>query len=214
MRILLLGAPASGKGTQAARIAERFGIPAISTGDIFRTNIRNGTALGMKAKSFMDRGELVPDGLVIDIALDRLGGEDCAKGFILDGFPRTPEQANALDEHLAEKGAALDGALLIDTPESELISRITGRRTCEKCGAGYHVANIPPAREGICDVCGGGLSQRDDDSAETAMKRIGVYNSQTAPLIEHYRARGALLRVDGAKSPDRVFADILEALAR
>jgi adenylate kinase len=213
MKAIILGAPGSGKGTQAARITERYGVPAVSTGDIFRMNISKGTELGRKAKAHMDKGELVPDELVIAIALDRIGAEDCKGGFLLDGFPRTTPQAEALDRHLAGAGAKLDKALLLEVPPSELVKRLTGRRVCGACGASFHVSNIPPARDGVCDACGGALFQRSDDDEETAKNRIAVYNAQTAPLTAYYAAAGLLARIDGTGSPEAVFEDIVEALS-
>jgi adenylate kinase len=214
MNLIILGAPGSGKGTQAAKITKRFGVPAISTGDIFRANIANGTELGKKAKAYMDRGELVPDEIVIAIALDRIDKDDCGEGFLLDGFPRTTEQAEALGKHLASRGKMIDKALLIDVPAEELVKRIAGRRVCGACGASYHVTDIPPAKEGVCDACGGTLERRDDDEAETVRNRIGVYNANTAPLVEYYSAKGFLVRVDGTTGPDGVFADIVKALTQ
>ncbi|MDR2771238.1 MAG: adenylate kinase [Clostridiales Family XIII bacterium] len=212
--IILLGAPGSGKGTQAARLTERLGVPAVSTGDIFRANIAEGTALGKEAKGYMDRGELVPDAVVIAIALDRIDANDCRNGFLLDGFPRTTEQADALDRHLAAAGRGIDGVLLLDVPTEELVRRISGRRVCRSCGASYHVTDIPPARAGLCDACDGALYARDDDNEETVRNRIEVYNVNTAPLTAYYEERKLLLRIaaSGASGPDAVFADILKAL--
>jgi adenylate kinase len=214
MNLIILGAPGSGKGTQAAKITKRFGVPAISTGDIFRANIANGTELGKKAKAYMDRGELVPDEIVIAIALDRIDKDDCGEGFHLDGFPRTTEQAEALGKHLASRGSAIDKALLIDVPAAELVKRIAGRRVCGSCGASYHVTDIPPAKEGVCDVCDGTLERRDDDEEETVRNRIGVYNANTTPLIEYYSEKRLLVRVDGTTGPEGVFADIVKALTQ
>jgi adenylate kinase len=214
VNLILLGAPGSGKGTQAAKLAKRFGVPAVSTGDIFRANIARGTALGTEAKAYMDRGELVPDAIVIAIALDRIDEADCEKGFLLDGFPRTTEQAEALAAHLAAAGRAACEAILLDVPTEELVRRISGRRVCDGCGASYHVTDIPPARAGLCDACGGALRKRDDDNEETVRNRIEVYNANTAPLAAHYAARGLLLRVAAveAAGPDAVFERILEVL--
>jgi adenylate kinase len=213
MNLILLGAPGSGKGTQAVRLAKHFGIPAVSTGDIFRENIAKGTALGKEAKGYMDRGELVPDAIVIAIALNRIDAADCEKGFLLDGFPRTTEQADALDAHLSAANKAIDKVILPEVPTELLVRRISGRRVCDGCGASYHVTSIPPAREGLCDVCGGALRRRSDDDEETARNRIEVYNANTAPLVAYYEERGLLLRVEGESTgPDAVFADILKAL--
>jgi adenylate kinase len=213
MNLILLGAPGSGKGTQSARISARFGVPAVSTGDIFRANIANGTELGKRAKGYMDRGELVPDEIVIAIALDRIDADDCKAGFLLDGFPRTTEQAEALEAHLAVAGRAIDKAVLLDVDAEELVRRIAGRRICEACGASYHVTDIPPAKEGVCDACGGALFRRDDDEEKTVRNRIEVYNANTAPLVNYYGEKGLLLRIaSGAAGPDVVFADIVKAL--
>ena len=187
MNLILLGPPGAGKGTQAARIVEKYNIPHISTGDIFRKNISEGTKLGKKAKEYMDRGELVPDSLVIEIATDRLTEDDCADGFLLDGFPRTVEQAVALDAFLGGRGEKINHVLDIDVPKEELMTRLIGRRVCKECGATYHVTNMPPAKEGICDKCGGELIQRADDTEATVENRIEVYNQQTMPLVEYYK---------------------------
>ena len=182
LRTILLGPPGAGKGTQAAKIVEKYHIPHISTGDIFRENIKNGTELGKKAQEYMNRGELVPDDLVIEIATTRLLADDCAEGFLLDGFPRTVYQAEKLDEFLAAHGSKIDKVLDIAVEKEELMVRLTGRRVCKACGASYHVVNIPPKKEGICDVCGGPLVQRADDNAETVANRIEVYEAQTCLL--------------------------------
>ncbi|MDR2088209.1 MAG: adenylate kinase [Clostridiales Family XIII bacterium] len=213
MNLIVLGAPGSGKGTQAAKLTKRFGIPAVSTGDIFRANIAKGTALGKEAKGYMDRGELVPDAIVIAIALDRIDEADCRAGFLLDGFPRTTEQADALGAHLAAAGRAIDKVLLMEVPTEELVRRITGRRVCGACGASYHVTDIPPAREGLCDVCGGALQRRDDDAEETVRNRIEVYNENTAPLAAYYEKKNLLARIGTETAgPDAVFAEIVKAL--
>jgi adenylate kinase len=216
MNLILLGAPGSGKGTQSSRIEARFGVPAVSTGDIFRANVANGTALGNRAKAYMDRGELVPDEITIAIALDRIDADDCNEGFLLDGFPRTTEQADALEKHLAAFGRAVSKVILLEVSEEELVRRLAGRRVCKDCGASYHVTNIPPAKEGVCDVCNGALHKRDDDEEETVRNRIGVYNANTAPLVAYYDAKGLLVRVvaeaAGPVGPDAIFADIVKAL--
>jgi adenylate kinase len=214
MNLIILGAPGSGKGTQAAKLTKRFGIPAISTGDIFRANIAKGTPLGKEAKAYMDRGALVPDAIVIAIALDRIDEADCRAGFLLDGFPRTIEQADALGAHLSAAGRAIDRVLLLDVSTEELVRRISGRRVCDACGASYHVPNIPPAREGVCDACGGALSRRDDDEEATVRNRIEVYNANTAPLAAYYDEKKLLVRVrDKTGGPDAAFADIVKALS-
>ena len=212
MNIVLLGPPGAGKGTQAARIVEKYGVPHISTGDIFRANIKAGTELGKRAQEYMNRGELVPDDLVIEIATTRLLADDCAEGFLLDGFPRTVYQAEKLDEFLAAHGSKIDKVLDIAVEKEELMVRLTGRRVCKACGASYHVVNIPPKKEGICDVCGGPLVQRADDNAETVANRIEVYEAQTMPLIEYYEKAGNIAHIDGATGLESVFADIVKAL--
>lgn len=212
LRTILLGPPGAGKGTQAAKIVEKYHIPHISTGDIFRENIKNGTELGKKAQEYMNRGELVPDDLVIEIATTRLLADDCAEGFLLDGFPRTVYQAEKLDEFLAAHGSKIDKVLDIAVEKEELMVRLTGRRVCKACGASYHVVNIPPKKEGICDVCGGPLVQRADDNAETVANRIEVYEAQTMPLIEYYEKTGNIAHIDGATGLESVFADIVKAL--
>jgi adenylate kinase len=213
MNLIILGAPGSGKGTQAAKITKRFDIPSVSTGDIFRANIAKGTALGKEAKAYMDRGELVPDAIVIAIALDRIDEADCKAGFLLDGFPRTIEQADALEKHLAAAGRRIDKVLFIEVSTEELVHRISGRRVCDACGASYHVTNIPPAREGVCDACGGALQRREDDDEATVRNRIEVYNVNTAPLAAYYDEKGLLVRLASeTEGPDAVFAEILKAL--
>ncbi len=212
MNIVLLGPPGAGKGTHAAGISEKYGIPHISTGDIFRENIKSGTDLGKRAKAYMDRGELVPDELVCDIAFDRLSRDDCEKGFLLDGFPRTVNQAERLDAFLENNGRKLDAVIDLEVDEEELIRRLTGRRICRNCQASYHIINMPPKREGVCDICGGELYQRDDDTEETARNRIRVYNEQTLPLTGYYRRSGRRVGIDGSGGVDKVFADIVGAL--
>ncbi len=212
LRTILLGPPGAGKGTQAVKIVEKYGIPHISTGDIFRENIKNGTELGKKAQEYMDRGELVPDDLVIEIATDRLLKDDCKNGFLLDGFPRTVYQAEKLDEFLAAHDGKIDTVLDIAVGKDELITRLTGRRVCKACGASFHVVNIPPKKEGICDYCGGELIQRADDNLETVTNRIDVYEAQTMPLVEYYENAGNIAHIDGTTGLDNVFADIIKAL--
>ena len=212
LRTILLGPPGAGKGTQAVNIVDKYGIPHISTGDIFRANIKNGTELGKKAQEYMNRGELVPDDLVIEIATTRLLEDDCKNGFLLDGFPRTVYQAEKLDEFLAAHGSKIDKVLDIAVEKEELITRLTGRRVCKACGASYHVVNIPPKTEGICDRCGGEQMQRDDDNLETVTNRIDVYEAQTKPLVDYYENAGNIAHIDGATGLDNVFADIVKAL--
>lgn len=212
LRTVLLGPPGAGKGTQAAKIVDKYGIPHISTGDIFRENIKKGTELGKKAQEYMNRGELVPDDLVIEIATTRLLEDDCRNGFLLDGFPRTVHQAEKLDEFLAAHGGQLDKVIDIAVGKDELMTRLTGRRVCKNCGASYHIVNIPPAKEGICDRCGGPLIQRADDNAETVANRIEVYEDQTIPLINYYEQAGKIVHIDGTTGLENVFADIVKAL--
>ena len=212
MKIIMLGAPGAGKGTQAKMIAEKCGIPHISTGDIFRANIKQGTELGKKAKEYMDKGLLVPDELTCDLVVDRIQKDDCAGGFILDGFPRTIRQAEVLEEALTGLGQKVDIALDIDVSDESIVERMAGRRACVGCGATYHVVFNPTKTEGICDVCGEKLIRRDDDKPETVQKRLAVYHEQTKPLEDFYAARGVLKEVDGTQSMDKVFADILNIL--
>lgn len=209
MKIIMLGAPGAGKGTQAKKLAAKYDIPHISTGDIFRANIKNGTELGSKAKVFMDQGLLVPDELVVDLIMDRFEQPDCEKGYVLDGFPRTIPQAKALDAALAGKNDAIEYAIDVDVPDAEIISRMSGRRACVGCGATYHLVTIPPKAEGICDVCQGELILRDDDKPETVEKRLKVYHEQTQPLIDYYSQKGILKSVDGTKSPETAFSEII-----
>lgn len=212
MKIIMLGAPGAGKGTQAKMIAEKCGIPHISTGDIFRANIKNGTELGAKAKEYMDKGLLVPDELVCDLVVDRIQQADCAKGYILDGFPRTIPQAEALENALNAIEQKLDYAIDIDVPDENIINRMSGRRACVGCGATYHVLFNPTKVEGKCDVCGESLILRDDDKPETVKKRLDVYHTQTQPLIDFYTERKVLVEVDGTQSMDKVFDDIMKIL--
>ena len=212
MKIIMLGAPGAGKGTQAKKIAEKYGIPHISTGDIFRANIKNNTELGKKAKEYMDQGLLVPDELTCDLVTDRIQQDDCSKGFILDGFPRTIPQAEALDKALTAMGQSMDYAINVDVADENIIDRMSGRRACLKCGATYHIITIPPKSEGICDNCGSELVQREDDKPETVKKRLDVYNEQTQPLIDYYNNQGILRTVDGTKDFEGVFQDIVMIL--
>lgn len=212
MKIIMLGAPGAGKGTQAKMIAEKCGIPHISTGDIFRANIKNGTELGAKAKEYMDKGLLVPDELVCDLVVDRIQQADCEKGYILDGFPRTIPQAEALENALNAIEQKLDYAIDIDVPDENIINRMSGRRACVGCGATYHVLFNPTKVEGKCDVCGESLILRDDDKPETVKKRLDVYHTQTQPLIDFYTERKVLVEVDGTQSMGKVFDDIMKIL--
>ena len=212
IRTILLGPPGAGKGTQAAKIVEKYQIPHISTGDIFRENIKQGTELGKKASEYINRGELVPDDLVIEIATYRLTRDDCKAGFILDGFPRTVHQAEELDKFLTARGEKLSVVINLEVGEDVLMKRLTGRRVCKKCGASFHVVNMPPKQEGICDVCGGELIQRPDDNEETAANRIAVYNDQTKPLIDYYEKAGIIANIDGSKPLEESFASVSKAL--
>ena len=212
MKIIMLGAPGAGKGTQAKKIAEKYQIPHISTGDIFRANIKNGTELGNKAKTYMEQGLLVPDELVCDLVVDRVKQDDCANGYVLDGFPRTIPQAESLDGALKAMGQKVDYAVNVEVPDENIIRRMGGRRACLACGATYHVENIPPKKEGICDVCGANLVLRDDDKPETVKKRLDVYHEQTQPLIDYYTNAGVLVEVDGTLAMDDVFAAICKVL--
>lgn len=212
MKIIMLGAPGAGKGTQAKKIAEKYQIPHISTGDIFRANIKGGTELGMKAKTFMDQGMLVPDEITIGMLMDRIGQEDCSNGYVLDGFPRTIPQAESLTKALAERGEKVDYAINVDVPDENIINRMSGRRACLGCGATYHITFNPPVKEGICDTCGQELVLRDDDKPETVKKRLDVYHQQTQPLIDYYKNAEVLAEVDGTQPMDAVFQDIVEIL--
>ena len=212
MKIIMLGAPGAGKGTQAIKIAEKYGIPHISTGDIFRANIKEGTELGKKAKAYMDAGQLVPDELVCDLVVDRIQQDDCKNGYLLDGFPRTIPQAEALDAAVEKLGEKIDYAVNIDVPDDNIINRMSGRRACVGCGATYHIVFNPPKVEDVCDVCGKSLILRDDDKPETVKTRLDVYHAQTQPLIDYYAGRGVLVTVDGTQNMDKVFADIKDIL--
>ena len=212
MKIIMLGAPGAGKGTQAKKIAEKYQIPHISTGDIFRANIKNGTELGKKAKTYMDQGLLVPDELVCDLVVDRVQQDDCKKGYILDGFPRTIPQAESLDAALSKLGEAFDYAINVEVPDENIVKRMGGRRACVGCGATYHLVYAAPKKEGICDNCGAELILRDDDKPETVQKRLGVYHEQTQPLIDYYTKKGILKEVDGTMDMGDVFKAIVEIL--
>ena len=212
MRIVLLGAPGAGKGTQAKKLIDKYGIPQISTGDILRQNVAEGTPLGKKAKSYMDKGELVPDSVVLGIVEDRLKKDDCKKGYILDGFPRNTAQAEALDKILASLGMSLTGVLSIDVPKDDLMKRLTGRRTCKGCGQIYNVYFSPSKNERVCDKCGGALFQRGDDKEETIKRRLDIYDAQTAPLIDYYKKGGILKSVTGVGSIDEIFSKVCRAL--
>lgn len=212
MKIIMLGAPGAGKGTQAKMIAEKYGIPHVSTGDIFRANIKNGTELGMEAKKYMDQGLLVPDELTVKILLDRVAQPDCEKGYVLDGFPRTIPQAEVLDKALSELGDAIDYAINVDVPDENIVKRMSGRRACVTCGATYHIEHVPPRKEGVCDKCGSELVLRDDDKPETVLNRLKVYHEQTQPLIEFYTAKGVLKTVDGTADMQDVFGAITDIL--
>ena len=214
MKIIMLGAPGAGKGTQAKMIADKYGIPHISTGDIFRANIKNGTQLGMEAKQYMDKGLLVPDELTVKILLDRVAQDDCKNGYVLDGFPRTIPQAEVLDKALTELGDKIDYAIDVDVPDENIVRRMGGRRACLSCGATYHIEHIPPKVEGICDTCGQELVLRDDDKPETVQNRLNVYHEQTQPLIEFYKAKGVLWTVDGTVDMKDVFAAIAAILMK
>ena len=212
MKIIMLGAPGAGKGTQAKMIAAKYGIPHISTGDIFRANIKNGTELGAKAKEYMDKGLLVPDELVVDLVIDRFKEPDCAKGYVLDGFPRTIPQAEALDKALTAIGESVDYAINVEVPDENIVRRMGGRRACVGCGATYHIQFNPTKVEGICDACGEKLILRDDDKPETVKKRLDVYHQQTQPLIDYYKNAEVLAEVDGTQPMDAVFQGIVEIL--
>jgi len=212
MKIIMLGAPGAGKGTQAKKIAEKYGIPHISTGDIFRANIKQGTELGKKAKEYMDAGGLVPDELVVDLVIDRVGQDDAKNGYVLDGFPRTIPQAEALDKALSDIGEKMDYAINVEVPDDNIINRMSGRRACVDCGGTYHIQFNPTKVEGICDACGGKLILRDDDKPETVKNRLEVYHKQTQPLIDYYSKQGIMKEVDGTMNMDDVFKAITDIL--
>ena len=208
MKVIMLGAPGAGKGTQAKKIAAKYQVPHISTGDIFRANIKNGTELGKKAKTYMDQGLLVPDDLVVDLVVDRVNQEDCTKGYVLDGFPRTIPQAEALDKALNDLGQKVDYAINVEVPDENIIERMGVRRACVGCGATYHLVYAPTKKEGVCDTCGRELILRDDDKPETVTKRLNVYHEQTQPLIDYYTQAGILREVDGTVDIEDVFRAI------
>jgi len=214
VRLILLGAPGAGKGTQAKKLIEKYGIPQISTGDILRKAVADGTPLGKEAKSYMDKGELVPDSVVIGLVKERLAQDDCKKGYILDGFPRNTAQAEALDKVLNDMGMPLDSALSVDVPKDDLMKRLTGRRTCRKCQQMYNIYFSTSNKEGICDKCGGELYQRDDDREDTIKKRLDVYEAQTAPLIDYYSKKGILKTVQGIGSIDEIFNKVCAVLRK
>lgn len=213
MKIIMLGAPGAGKGTQAINIAKEYKIPHVSTGDIFRANIKAGTELGLTAKRYMDAGGLVPDEVTIGMLLSRISEEDCKNGYVLDGFPRTIPQAESLRKALSERGERIDYAIDIEVPDGEIMSRMTGRRSCPKCGATYHIRFNPPKKENICDECGGELTQRADDQPETVKARLSVYHEQTKPLIAFYQKEGVLREIDGTMAPSEVFRAVTEVLS-
>ena len=212
MKIIMLGAPGAGKGTQAKRIAAKYGIPHISTGDIFRANLKNETELGKKAKEYMDQGLLVPDELTLELVMDRFAQDDCKDGYVLDGFPRTIPQAEALTKALADKQDAVDYAINVDVPDEAIVNRMSGRRACLTCGGTYHVEFNPTQVEGICDACGGQLVLREDDKPETVLKRLSVYHEQTQPLIDYYNGQSILKEVDGTQDMEDVFRAIIDIL--
>ena len=213
MRLILLGPPGAGKGTQASSIVAEYGITHISTGDIFRHNIKNETELGKKVKSYLDKGQLVPDELTIDLVWDRLSKDDCKKGFLLDGFPRTINQAEALQKGLEERGLKLDKVINIDVDKNILVNRLSGRRVCKNCGETYHIDNKPTLKDGVCDKCSGEVIQRAYDNEKTVLDRIEVYEKQTFPLIDFYKNLGLILTVDGTLSIEDVFSQIKESLS-
>ena len=212
MKIIMLGAPGAGKGTQADMITKKYNVPHISTGDIFRANIKNGTELGKKAKGYMDQGLLVPDSLVVDLVIDRIHQDDCTEGYVLDGFPRTIPQAEALDAALAAENEEIDAAIDVEVPDDNIVNRMSGRRACLKCGATYHIVYNAPKTEGVCDNCGSELVQREDDKPETVLNRLSVYHKETQPLIDYYNQKGKVAEIDGTQDLNAVFADIEKVL--
>lgn len=213
MKLVLLGPPGAGKGTQAKQMIDKYGIPQISTGDILRQAVKDGTQMGKSAKAYMDQGELVPDDVIIGIVQERIQADDCSNGYIFDGFPRTAAQAEALDSMLKKLGTQLDAVVSIEVPEDDVVQRLSGRRTCKSCGTLFHVVFNPPATAGVCDACGGALFQRDDDNETTIRQRLSVYARQTAPLIDYYAKAGILKSIPGTGSPDAIFDAICQALA-
>lgn len=214
MYILLMGPPGAGKGTQAERLIETYGIPQISTGDMFRAAVKEQTPLGLEAKKYMDNGQLVPDAVTVGIVKERLAKDDCKKGFILDGFPRTTSQAVSLDAILQDLGIKLNGVVNIAVPDEELVRRTTGRQICRSCGATYHITFKPSKKAGVCDKCGGALYQRDDDKMETVKTRLSVYAAQTKPLIDYYKNSNLYIEINGAREMDAVFNDIVASLGK
>ena len=212
MKLVLLGPPGAGKGTHAKRLVDKYQLPHISTGDIFRANISQGTELGNKAKAYMDAGGLVPDELTVDLVMDRLSQADCEKGYILDGFPRTTNQAECLTRALAARGEEIDYAINLIVEDGLILDRMSGRRVCKQCGASYHIVNIPTKKEGVCDRCGGEVVQRADDKPETVAKRLAVYHEQTEPIVAYYRSLGKEAPIDGARKPDDVFDALVKLL--
>ena len=212
MKIIMLGAPGAGKGTQAIQIAEKYKIPHVSTGDLFRSNIGNKTALGMEAKGYMDAGKLVPDELTVRMLLDRVAEDDCKNGYVLDGFPRNIAQAEVLEEEVNKLGDKIDYAIDIEVPDENIVKRMSGRRACLKCGNTYHIEHVPPKKEGICDNCGSELVLRADDAPETVLKRLSVYHEQTQPLIDFYNKKNILITIDGTQDMNKVFADVVKVL--
>ena len=212
MKIIMLGAPGAGKGTQAKKIAEKYGIVHVSTGDIFRANLKGGTELGMKAKSYMDQGKLVPDDVTIAMLLDRIGEADCANGYVLDGFPRTIPQAESLTEALDKRGEKIDYVIDVDVPDEAIIDRMSGRRACVSCGATYHTVHNAPKTEGVCDACGGKLVLREDDKPETVKNRLKVYHETTSPIVDYYDKKGLLLKVSGVGDIDEITSYLIKTL--
>ena len=212
MKIIMLGAPGAGKGTQAIQIAEKYKIPHVSTGDLFRSNISQKTELGMEAKGYMDAGKLVPDELTVRMLLDRVAQDDCKNGYVLDGFPRNIAQAEVLEEEVSKLGDKIDFAIDIEVPDENIVKRMSGRRACLKCGNTYHIEHVPPKKEGICDNCGSELVLRADDAPETVLKRLSVYHEQTQPLIDFYKKENILVTIDGTQDMNKVFADVVKVL--
>ena len=212
MKIIMLGAPGAGKGTQAIKIAEKYGIPHISTGDILRANMANKTELGIVVKTYMDQGMLVPDDLIVDVLIDRVQQDDCVNGYVLDGFPRTIPQAEELDKALEAQGDAVGYVINVDVPDENIVKRMSGRRACINCGATYHLEYAAPEKEGVCDTCGHEIVLRKDDKPETVLKRLGIYHKQTQPLIDYYKEAGILKTVDGTQNMDVVFNEIVSIL--